>query len=160
MNAELDNFKAVIRNAVLVAIDLLLLNERNEVLLGKRLNAPAKGFLFVPGGSVHKGETVADCLKRVAKTETGLEISQDEVELQGIYDHMYEDSCFDSTVPTQYVVIACRCRIRSDAIFTHDDQHEYLRFMTIPELLNSPEVHPNTKSYFSPSPANLFLRAE
>lgn len=159
MNVQLESFKAVVLNGVLVAIDLLLINEKMEVLLGKRLIAPAKGYFCVPGGSVRKGETLAGCLKRVAQQETGLEISPSQASLRGIYDHMYEDSYFDSTVPTQYVVMACSYRIGSEVSLTPDDQHEYLRFMSIPDLLNSPEVHPYTKSYFQAEPANLFVRA-
>jgi hypothetical protein len=46
-HAELDT---VIRLAPLVAMDLIIRNGHDEVLLGLRRNEPAKGCYFVPGG--------------------------------------------------------------------------------------------------------------
>jgi colanic acid biosynthesis protein WcaH len=153
-----EQFRNVVRDTVLVSLDLLLVNERGEVLVGQRRNAPALGCLFVPGGRVMKGETLRSALRRVAKQETGLDLELGQVELQGVYDHIYEDSCFDdSGISTQYVVIACRGFISSDTPIASDQQHESLRFVPIASLLRDPRVHPNTKAYFREHPENLFL---
>jgi hypothetical protein len=56
-HAELDT---VIRHAPLVAIDLIIRNARDEVLLGLRKNEPAKGCYFVPGGTILKSERLAE----------------------------------------------------------------------------------------------------
>jgi len=153
-----EKFRNVVRDTVLLALDLVLINERDEVLVGCRRNAPACGCLFVPGGRVMKGETLASAFARVVKQETGLDLALDQVVLQGVYDHIYEDSCFDdSGASTQYVVIACRGFISSDTPIVWDQQHESLRFVPIPDLLADPRVHPNTKAYFRENPENLFL---
>ena len=107
-----------------------------------------------------KGETVRSAFERVAKQETGLDLAPDQVVLQGVYDHIYEDSCFDdSNVSTQYVAIACRGFLPSDAPIVSDQQHESLRFVPIASVLADPRVHPNTKAYFRARPENLFLGA-
>ena len=49
-------FKSVIENAPLVSIDLVVKNSLGQYLFGYRTNRPAKGFWFVPGGRIHKGE--------------------------------------------------------------------------------------------------------
>jgi colanic acid biosynthesis protein WcaH len=153
-----EHFKNVVRDTVLVSLDLLLVNERDEVLVGRRKNAPARGCLFVPGGRVMKGETLRSALRRVAKQETGLDLALDQVVLQGVYDHMYEDSFFDdSGISTQYVVIACRGFLSSDTPIVPDQQHDSLRFVPIAGLLRDPRVHPSTQAYFREHPDNLFL---
>jgi len=64
--------RGIVRLAPLVAIDLIIRNARDEVLLGLRSNEPAKGFYFVPGGMIRKGERLREAFARVLKDETGL----------------------------------------------------------------------------------------
>ncbi len=157
MSLDRRRFEQVVTDAVLVSIDLVLVNDKNQVLLGYRTNAPAKGFWFVPGSSVRKPETLHQAIRRVAKRELGLEDLPGPVKLLGVYDHIYEDSFFDPAVPTHYVVMACRCDVSADLTVTPDDQHDDLRFFDIAEALQSPDVHEYTKNYFRPNPSNLFL---
>jgi len=42
----------------LVSIDLIVYNDKNKVLLGKRANRPAKDYWFVPGGRIRKNEKI------------------------------------------------------------------------------------------------------
>jgi colanic acid biosynthesis protein WcaH len=158
MKLGLEQFKSVVRDTVLVSLDLLLINERGEVLVRRRRNGPARDYFFAPGGRVMKGETLAAALQRVAKQETGLTVSPDQVVLHGIYDHIFDDSCFeDAAISTQYVVITCRCAISSDASITADQLHESLRFVPIADLMADPQVHPYTRKYFQDHSENLFL---
>lgn len=53
-----DTFRMVVASAPLVSIDLVVENSAGELLLGERLNRPAQGFWFVPGGRVQKNETL------------------------------------------------------------------------------------------------------
>ncbi len=59
-------FMNLIKNAPLVSIDLIVKNKKDEVLLGLRKNAPAKGTWFVPGGRIGKNETLQEAFKRIA----------------------------------------------------------------------------------------------
>ena len=49
-------FSSIIEHAPLISMDLVVRDGAGRVLLGKRLNRPAKGFWFVPGGRIRKGE--------------------------------------------------------------------------------------------------------
>ncbi|HGY7193620.1 TPA: NUDIX domain-containing protein, partial [Escherichia coli] len=51
-------FKNIIRNTPLISIDLIIQNEKDEYLVGKRNNRPARGFWFVPGGRILKDESL------------------------------------------------------------------------------------------------------
>lgn len=53
----------------LIAIDLVARDCPGEVLLGERLNRPAHGYRFVPGGRGLKNESLDDALRRVTLAE-------------------------------------------------------------------------------------------
>jgi len=62
---DFEDFKNLVKNAPLFAMDLVVLNEQNQILLGQRKNAPAKGFWFVPGGRVFKDQAQAYAIHRI-----------------------------------------------------------------------------------------------
>ena len=88
-HAELDT---VIRLAPLIAIDLIIRNAREEVLLGLRKNEPAKGCYFVPGGMILKNERLAEAFARLAKNETDHAASFGDARLIGVFEHFYDNN--------------------------------------------------------------------
>ena len=54
----LDTFKTVIKSTPLISLDLIVKNSEDKILLGKRLNRPAKNYCFVPGSRVLKDESL------------------------------------------------------------------------------------------------------
>jgi colanic acid biosynthesis protein WcaH len=145
-HAELDT---VIRLAPLVAIDLIIRNRRDEVLLGLRKNEPAKGCYFVPGGMILKNERLADAFARLVKNETGQDASLDDARLLGVFEHFYDNNRSGrSGYGTHYIVLGYEFSWPSAAAPTPDDQHSELRWWPMPELLASDRVHDNAKAYF------------
>lgn len=141
------DFLHIIAATPLVSIDLILRDERGAVLLGQRLNKPAQGFWFVPGGRIWKNERVAEALKRISQRELGVTIA--EGELLGVFDHIYPDNFLGAPdVNTHYVVLGLAAAWPVGATITADDQHGELRWWTVEELLASKVVHENTKAYF------------
>lgn len=55
---------------IMTSACVLILNEKNQVLLQKRTD---NGFWGYPGGSMELGESFEECVKREALEETGLE---------------------------------------------------------------------------------------
>jgi colanic acid biosynthesis protein WcaH len=158
MKLPLDRFKQVVRDSVLVALDLLIVNDKAEVLVGRRTNPPAKDWLFVPGGRVYKEERLTEALQRISLSETGVDLSQAAGSLYGVYDHLYPDNGFgEAGISTHYAVIACLFENCPPIHSPGDEQHEYLQPMSIPELLSHPRVHAYTRNYFVPDAPNLFL---
>src|ERR1700691_4854214 len=93
MKLTADRFKCVLRDTVLVALDLLIVKE-DEILLGRRRNSPAKGLFFVPGGRIYKGESPETALMRISHGEVGTEFRSEDATLQGVYHHVYDDNYF------------------------------------------------------------------
>jgi colanic acid biosynthesis protein WcaH len=71
MFLDKETFSTVIESTPLVSIDLVIKNQQGQALLGQRLNRPAKGFWFVPGGRVLKNESLAAAFKRLTLDELG-----------------------------------------------------------------------------------------
>jgi colanic acid biosynthesis protein WcaH len=140
-------FLHIVDATPLVSIDLILRNERGEILLGRRTNRPAQGFWFVPGGRIRKNERVAEALRRISNRELGCELS--EAKLIGVFDHIYPDNFLGAPeVNTHYVVLGMEAAWPANAEAKADNQHDALRWWPVDELLASAEVHENTKAYF------------
>jgi len=144
-----EELREVVRRAPLVSVDLLIRNDRDEVLLGLRANEPARGSYFVPGGMIRKNEPIADAFARVLSAETGFAVAFADARLRGAYEHFYDTNRFgDESFGTHYVVLGYELRIAAGHEPRRDAQHSDLRWWDVPKLLASPQVHDNTKAYF------------
>jgi len=144
-----DDLSTVVRLAPLVAIDFVIRNRRDDVLLGLRNNEPAKGWYFVPGGMVLKNERLAEAFSRLLKTETNYTVRIDDARLLGAFEHFYKNNRFgNSDYGTHYVVLGYELKVPDAAEPKADDQHSELRWWPLVELLASERVHENTKTYF------------
>lgn len=141
-------FRTIVENTPLVSIDLIVENQYGQILLGQRLNKPAKDHWFIPGGRILKSEKMADAFARLAKEELNLELCLHDVELHGTYEHFYEDSFVDDNVSTHYVVLAYKVFASFDIDTLPGEQHNSYRWFDLDELIASNEVHLFTKDYF------------
>ena len=169
MFLEQPTFSTVIASTPLVSIDLVVINANGQVLLGKRLNRPAKDFWFVPGGRILKNEPLAEAFKRLTRDELGQEFTIDQATLLGPFDHFYTDNVFsdfsdsvfsgnvsatDNT--THYVAIAYYLKLDSQldnlplAI-----QHGGYKWFDVLSLMIDDNVHIHTKWYFDKAYTDL-----
>lgn len=102
-----ETFKGIIQHTPLISIDLIVRNAAGEVLLGKRVNAPARGYWFVPGGRVCKDETLDGAFVRLVREELGIEsgINRADAKFLGVFEHFYENNVFDGEISTHYIVL-------------------------------------------------------
>lgn len=149
MKMEDKHILEIIEATPLVSIDLIVRNPSEKVLLGKRINRPAKGYWFVPGGRIIKNETIVHALKRISLTEMGQDLSTEAHSLLGAYDHIYEDNFLNvDRINTHYVVLAFSILLQQEIDVKPDKQHSDLQWWGIDKLLEDPTVHHNTKAYF------------
>ena len=140
-------FSSVIQNTALIAIDLIIENSENKILLGKRVNEPAKNFWFVPGGRIFKDETLDSAFSRTVREEVGLELQRDTDNFYGLYEHFYPNNVFDDKFTTHYIVLAHK--ITTDKELILNNQHESYQWFDKEELLQRDDVHQYTKNYFN-----------
>ena len=143
------DFAVVVRCTPLISIDLLIRDAQRRTLVGLRVNEPAKGTYFVPGGVIRKNERIHDAFVRILKAETGLSANFSDAEFRGVYEHIYGTNRFgDAAYGTHYVVLAYALAFASEPEVRPDNQHRTFRWMSAAELLSAPEVHDHTKAYF------------
>ena len=144
-----DEFLCVVRNTPLVSIDIIIKDRQDNVLLGLRLNEPAKGKYFVPGGVIRKNESIAAAFARIIKAETGIDKPVSEATFIGVFEHFYETNTFGNPdFGTHYVVLAYELRLRQKPPVISDSQHADFRWMSAREIRSALDVHPYSQAYF------------
>lgn len=138
-------FQTIIAHTPLVSVDLII-KKNNKVLLGKRVNRPAKDYWFTLGGRVLKGEMIQDAIIRISKIELGKEITSSPKFL-GVFEHIYEDSIYKNT-STHYINLGYEVMVEELDILPKE-QHNAYQWFSVEELLGSPKVHPYVKDYFT-----------
>ncbi len=104
------------RSFPLSAVELLVCNKNNKVLLVKRTNEPAKGQWWIPGGRVRFAESRLNAVKRLLLEECG--IVSDTISVQGIYDYMIKnelENYYQHTITTVYRVQVDNDSVRTDS---------------------------------------------
>jgi colanic acid biosynthesis protein WcaH len=150
--AKLGNteFLTVVSNTPLIALDLILHDEQGRYLLGRRVNRPAQGSWFVPGGRVRKDESLDDAFARLTREELGLrEAERSDAQLLGVYEHFYEDNFSGQPgVSTHYVVLGYRFRLPQRLPHLPLDQHSDYRWASVEDILLDESIHENSRAYF------------
>lgn len=143
-----DDFSIVISSTPLVSIDMVVCDGAGRYLLGKRRNPPANGFWFVPGGRIYKNETMMQSFYRISNAELGIGLSIGDASLIGVFEHLYPDSIISDKISTHYVAIGYRLSVPVGFIPISYEQHSQYNWFYKSDLLELPDVHPNTKLYF------------
>ena len=67
-----------------IGINSIILNDKDEILLGRRINKYGAGTYCFPGGKLRKGETFEQCIIREVMEETGLIVKEEDIEIINI----------------------------------------------------------------------------
>jgi len=143
------DFRSVLRLTPLVSIDIIVRLKDGRILLGRRKNEPAIDTLFVPGGRITKNETASAAFRRITLSELGVEKEIKEAQFVGSYDHIYDTNVFgEPGFGTHYVVLGYELQLAEKLHHLPLEQHGDYIWMTSEEILDSQDVHENTKAYF------------
>jgi colanic acid biosynthesis protein WcaH len=142
-----DKFKTIVDATPMVSIDLLVRNEDNQILVGKRVNRPAQGCWFVPSGRILKNEHLTDAFLRLTEQELGVAIAIGDARYLGLYEHFYTDSIFGEDVSTHYVVNGFEVVLPNTSVSLPKEQHNEYRWLSETEFRTSGEVHVHSRWY-------------
>ena len=138
-------FKTMIEHMPILSLDLVVKNH-GKILLGRRVNPPAKGYWFTLGGRVLKNEKIADAIGRIAKEELGINLKTSP-KFIGVFEHLYEDSIYEG-VSTHYLNLVYEVHL-SDLDNLPTQQHNAYRWFTVEEVIQDEEVHRYVKDIFT-----------
>lgn len=109
-------------------VDLIIVH-KDSFLLGKRINSPAKGKWWVPGGRILKGESLEHAARRKCIEETGLKIKTMKNLLTKEWIFPQESS---SKTDNHVICTVFKIEVNSVVSLKKDSQHEEVRwFQTI-----------------------------
>lgn len=152
MFLDKETFSTVINSTPLVSIDLVVVNQQGQALLGQRLNKPAQGYWFVPGGRILKNETLVTAFQRLTLNEIGTQFNIEQAQLLGPYTHLYDDYVFGTEINTHYVAIAYQLVVNEAELnLPLEEQHNNYKWLAVDELLAEDNVHKHSKWYFEKS---------
>lgn len=139
-------FLEIVRQTPLVSIDLLIRDADDRLLMGLRVNEPAAGFWFVPGGRILKDETLPDAFARITMAELGTSPDFSGARLVGAFTHRYNTN-FERVegIGTHYVVLAYELATALDIDRLPKDQHDRYRWVGAGDDAG---VHENSRVYF------------
>ncbi|MFB5743699.1 GDP-mannose mannosyl hydrolase [Cedecea sp. S5-13] len=146
---ELALFRTIVEHTPLISIDLIIYNHKGEVLLGKRKNAPAKNFYFVPGGRIYKNEKIEDAFQRVCLSELGMSVDLSAAQFIGVFEHFYADSFVSKDVTTHYLVLAYKLLLNLELKELPSAQHNEYIFIDAQHANCHGQVHTYTQQYFN-----------
>lgn len=142
------DFLKVVENAPLVAIDLLVLVNK-RLLVGFRVNEPAKGTWFVPGGRIRKDENIPSAFVRISTTELGRAFHLHQSVPAGLYEHFYDTNFMGAPmISTHYIVMAQALMVNDLKLDSLPRvQHTDYRLIDHLDLQRDPAIHKHTKMY-------------
>jgi colanic acid biosynthesis protein WcaH len=145
-----DKLAQVVENAPLVSIDLIVKNDRDEILVGLRKNEPARDFWFVPGGRILKEERIAQAFERIACEELGLNLTYEDAGFVGVFEHFYPSNFTQKgSFGTHYVALAYQITTAETSLDLPKAQHSRYKWLNKESVHKESNVHPYTKAYFN-----------
>jgi colanic acid biosynthesis protein WcaH len=146
-----DTFRCIVKNTPLVSIDLIVRDPNGKIAVVRRTGNPAKGWYFVPGGRIFKGEKLESALKRIANDELKLNINLTHTRFFGPFTHLYDENRFDEVgYGTHYVVLAYEVKAEKQTNY-FDPYHDDIKWLSEDDIRASPVVHKYVKCYFNVS---------
>jgi colanic acid biosynthesis protein WcaH len=156
-----EEFLQVVERTPLVSIDLIVRRTDGRVLLGRRMNEPAKGCWFVPGGRIHKDERIAIAFRRITAAELGKPFDIGDARFIGVFEHLYPTNfAAKPGVGTHYVVLAYELAATDLPEQLPADQHGEFQWFDVERIVTNKAVHENTQAYFAARSASASYRLE
>lgn len=125
-------YREIVQIIPILCIDALIINNKNEYLLVKRLKDPLKGIYWVPGGRVLHLEKTEEALVRVMKKELNIDVNNFKKEIYGVYEDFFDSNSFENKANYHTVSVVYKIFIGEEKIdITLDAQSSEYKFSKI-----------------------------
>jgi len=134
-------YKIILQNTIIEAVDVLIINDKWQLLLWLRNNQPLKDIYYIPWWRREKNEKLLDAVKRKMMEELWIDIDLKKLIFLWIYDDIFENSMFENVSshysPITYVYHLNELEQNNIRI---DAQHSDLKFFDLNDLTLHPMV--------------------
>jgi len=118
-------FNRIMKCVPIVSVEALIVTDDGLLFL-MRATEPVKGEWWLPGGRIHRGESLLDALRREVKEETSLNLSS--CRLLNVYSRV---------LPERHdITIAYKCSVNQDKVVLNEEHSEYAFFKKLPHHLH------------------------
>jgi colanic acid biosynthesis protein WcaH len=139
-------YKIILQNIIVETVDVLIMNNKWQVLLWLRSNQPLQNVYYIPWWRREKNEKILDSVKRKMMQELWIDIDARKLIFLWIYDDIFENSIFEN-VSSHYSSITYVYHL--DELEQNniriDSQHSDLKFFD----LDDPSLHHMIKKRIS-----------
>ena len=149
-------FADLVRNGPIIAVDFIIENSAGQIVLGKRLNNPAKGFYFTFGGAILKNEKITDSIERVSLNELNFKLKRNSLTMINVFEVFSPHNFLNnSEFTTHYILLSYHYKDLQDNIVplsshescgTYFNQHSDFLWLHPIDLIKSPAVHNDCKA--------------
>jgi colanic acid biosynthesis protein WcaH len=119
------------------------------------MNAPAKGWWFVPGGRVYKNEPLNEAFSRISNAELGQKIEMKDCQLLGVFEHFYDDCALNEKVSTHYINSPYLVKVKKATVDAPNIQHESYRWVSLDKVETDLTIHEYSKAFLAALLATL-----
>ena len=139
--------EALIRNSPMTSIDLVIRDRNDRILLGRRVNEPAAGTWFVPGGRILKNESLSTAFRRICLDEIGRRYAISDARFLGPFEHFYDTNVLlIEGLSAHYIVLAYEVRVGDNYEPHAKDQHTEYKWFSREDA--DPDIHKYAAAYF------------
>lgn len=131
-------YSQIINVLPIICVDVVIQNQAGEYLLLKRVNEPMKGYWWVVGGRLQKGETLKQAAVRKVKEEAGLDVEG--VVPIGYYEDIFDTNPFGVSTPLHTVSVVFYVQVGNDVMIRLDSQSDSWKYSK--ELPNEFRINP------------------
>lgn len=121
-------YKRAIGHLPIFCVDVVISDRLGRYLLIKRKNEPLKGFYWVVGGRVHKGELGTAAAQRKMYQEVGLRISRNRFRLVGYTEAVFKRNAFGTPTGVHTVSVVYHAEIEGTEPIRLDGQSAAWKF--------------------------------
>lgn len=134
-------------NSLVPAASAVVVDERGRVLLHQRADT---GNWSIPGGGMEPGESIAECLVREVREETGIEVRP--VRVVGVYSDPSHVVAYDDGEVRQEFSVCFACKPVGGATDASSNESDDVRWFSREELAEleiTPSIRRRLDDYFA-----------
>ena len=142
-----DEYARALNTLVIVCIDIVIVDQKDKILLGKRQQEPHPDWWII-GGRMRAGETFEKAAVRTIERELGVTILPSQFQLIGFYNLIWDTKAQgEGGCHTLSITLKCHVTDKQIGKFRANEEYENTKWVSPNEILSADEskYHPTLR---------------